>query len=155
MAQSTTERGGREFSPQFKKALQAVSALHVLLYRLTRGRLLNSISGAPILLLTTTGRKTGKRRTRPLVHLPDGDRLVVVGSAGGDKRDPTWVLNLRNNPQVLVETGGRRQEMTAQIVTGPERDRLWPRLIEIFPGFGEYQLQTTRELPVIVLQPRA
>jgi F420H(2)-dependent quinone reductase len=153
MAHEAAQHGGREFSPQFKKAMRAFSALHVLMYRVTRGRMFNRISGAPVLLLTTIGRKTGKRRTRPLVHLRDGDRFVVVGSAGGAKHDPTWVLNLRANGRVLVEVGGRRQEMIAQVVTGAERDRLWPRLIEIFPGFGEYQHVTPRELPVIVLNP--
>lgn len=146
---------GRTFSPAAKTALQLFTAVHTLIYQLSGGRIWGRISSGNVLLLTTVGRKTGKRRTRPLVYLADDESYVIVGSAGGTATDPLWVRNLRANPRVLVQVGARRQVMTAAIVEGAERKRLWPLLVTMFPGFDEYQRSTTRQLPVIVLRPAA
>lgn len=144
---------GRNFSPQFKAGLRAFTALHTFIYRLSGGRLLNSISSAPVLLLTTIGHRTGKRRTRPLVYLADGDCYVVVASAAGASQHPAWIRNLQADPVVSVQVGSRKLRMHAEIAYDEERARLWPQLVKLFPGFAEYQQSTSRELPVVVLCP--
>lgn len=151
MTASNPIPNGRDFSPQFKAGLRAFTALHVFIYRLSGGKMLSSISSAPVLLLTTTGHRTGKRRTRPLVYLQDGNRYVVVGSAGGAAQHPAWIRNLLTNPVVDVQVGRRKLPMRAELVNGEERTALWPKLVRLFPGFAEYQQATPRELPVVVL----
>ncbi len=144
---------GRDFSSQFKIGLRAFTAFHTFMYRFSGGKLLRSISSAPVLLLTTIGHRTGKHRTRPLVYLMDNDRLVVVGSAGGATHHPAWVRNLQVDPLVIVQIGRRKLSMRAEIAASAERARLWPKLVALFPGFAEYQYATSRELPVVILQP--
>src|SRR5207253_1884739 len=105
-ARGAAEAGGVIF--------KVMGAIHVALYRLTGGRIGGRAFGAPVLLLTARGRKTGKARTTPLLYLEDGDRLVVVASKGGAPRHPAWFLNLAANPEVTVERGGERVPMRAR-----------------------------------------
>ena len=104
-------------------------------------------------LLETTGRKSGKRRTTPLLYVADGDRLVIIASKGGAPRHPDWWLNLERNPRTQVQVGRRRMTVEAEEATGPERERLWERLLEIYPAYQDYQRRTARQIPVIVLRP--
>jgi deazaflavin-dependent oxidoreductase (nitroreductase family) len=103
------------------------------------------------LLLTTTGARTGKQHTAILGYYPDGDRVLVVGSAGGGPKHPDWYHNLVANPEVTVETGLFTYPATAVVVTGDERDEVFARLVEAEPGWGEYQARTTRTIPVVAL----
>jgi len=104
-----------------------------------------------LLLLTTTGARTGQQRTTPMMFHADGDRLLVVASNVGAPRHPDWYLNLAANPRVGVEVGDQRYDAVASTATGDERDRLWSTLLEHHPFFARHQQQTDREIPVVVL----
>jgi deazaflavin-dependent oxidoreductase (nitroreductase family) len=102
--------------------------------------------------LTTTGRKSGQPRTVTLYAFDDGDRLVVVGSFAGARRDPAWVANLRARPRALVKQGRQEHEVHAHEVDGPERERLWRLVCERFPLYETYKRRTTRAIPLFVLE---
>lgn len=121
--------------------------------RATGGRLLGRVAGMPVLVLTTTGRRTGRARTTVLttpVH--DDDRIVLVASYGGDDRHPAWFLNLRNVPTVTVEMDGRTRSMRARIASGEEKADLWPEVVAAYGGYGSYQGRTDRDIPVVILE---
>ena len=120
-------------------------------FRANSGELGGYFKGAPVLLLTTVGARSRRQRTNPLMYLPDGDRWVVFASKGGAPANPDWFYNLRANPNVSVELGSETLKAEAEIVEGPERDRLYARQAELYPGFGEYERRTTRRIPVVVL----
>ena len=105
-----------------------------------------------MMLLTHTGAKSGKRRTNPLVYLPDNGRVVLFASKGGGPTNPDWYHNLVSNPNVTVEVGAETYEARAVVVTGKERDELYAKQAQLVPVFGEYQLKTARQIPVIVLE---
>jgi deazaflavin-dependent oxidoreductase (nitroreductase family) len=104
-----------------------------------------------LLLLTTTGAKTGQPRTTPMMFHPDDDRLLVIASNIGAPRHPDWYLNLAANPQVTVEVGDERYEAVATTAEGAERDRLWSMIKQEYPFFAEHEQQTSREIPVVIL----
>ena len=126
---------------------------HAVLYRLSGGRLGGAMAGVPVLLLDTVGRRSGKARTTPLVYMRDGERFVVIGSAGGAAQHPAWVHNLRQAARATVTVGRKRFAMTAAEANGEERARLLADFTAIFPRFADYQRHTSRELPVVVLSP--
>lgn len=128
----------------FKLAIRG----HVGWYRLMDGR----FAGNRILLLTTTGRRTGRSRTNPLMFIEDGDNYLVAGSMGGAPHHPGWFHNLRDNPVVTVQVGSRVETRRARLTEGDERDRLYARFVEMNNRFGEYQEKTDREIPVVVLE---
>jgi len=129
---------------------------HAALYRASGGRLGGRLrKGAPVLLLTTTGRKTGRRRTTPLLYVEEGDRYVVVASAGGAPSHPAWYLNLRGNPAATIQVGGRKLAVTAETAGLEERALLWQRLTQMWPQYDDYQAKTGREIPVVILAPSA
>jgi deazaflavin-dependent oxidoreductase (nitroreductase family) len=137
----------------FAKLVQkTLGAANRRLYRMTGGKVGNTLKGAPILLLTTKGRKSGKPRTMPLLYLRDEDRLVLVASSGGSPGHPAWFLNLRDDPDVEVEIGRERERRRARVATAEERERLWPRVVEMYGGYADYQRKTTREIPLVVLE---
>ena len=109
---------------------------------------------APALLLTTIGRKSGQPRTTPVLYLRYGDAIVVVASKGGLPNHPLWYLNLTANPNVEVEVDGQKMAMLARRATEEEKQRLWPRLVEMYPDFANYQARTDRDIPVIFLSPK-
>ena len=130
-------------------------ATQVWIYRRTKGRRAGSVRGTPVLLLTTTGRKSGERRTRPVGYLPDGDRFLVCGSNGGSDHPPAWSLNLRAHPDATVEVGARALSVTASEITGEEYETAWDRYVAANPGFAGYRTKTTRHLPIFILEDRA
>jgi deazaflavin-dependent oxidoreductase (nitroreductase family) len=132
---------------------RATSALNKWLYRLSGGKIAGSMKGAPILLLTTTGRKTGKARVTPLLYLRDGDNLVLVASKGGAPKHPVWFLNLEANPDVEVEVGRTRERRRARSATPEERERLWSKVVEMYSSYADYQTKTAREIPLVILEP--
>jgi deazaflavin-dependent oxidoreductase (nitroreductase family) len=139
-----------------RRLLSAFAKVHVALYRASGGRLGGRLrKGAPVLLLTTTGRKTGRRRTTPLLYVEEGDRYMVVASAGGAPSHPAWYLNLRSNPAATIQVGGRKLAVTAETAGREERARLWPRLTQMWPHYDDYQAKTRREIPVVILAPSA
>jgi len=134
--------------------LLLVSRFHVWLYRSTRGRVGARIgNNLPVLLLTTTGRKSGKRRTTPLLYVEDGGRYVIVASVGGSAKHPAWYLNLRADPSATIEVGGRTIAVRAETAEPEERTRLWHALIRMYPTYDTYQARTTRVIPVVALTP--
>lgn len=108
--------------------------------------------GAPILLLTTKGAKSGTVYTTPLAYTRDGDRLVIIASKGGAPTNPAWYHNLVANPTVTVEVGPEKYEAKAVVAQGEERDRLFDAQAALMPNFAEYQQNTTRRIPVVVLE---
>jgi len=134
---------------------RAFVKVHVAVYRASGGRLGGRLGkGVPVLLLTTTGRKTGKRRTTPLLYVEEGDGYVVVASVGGAPSHPAWYLNLRSNPAAM-QVGGRKLAVTAETAGLEERARLWLRLRQMWPQYDDYQAKTRREIPVVILAPSA
>ena len=121
-------------------------------FRANKGKVGGPFEGAPMLLLTTTGAKSGKRHTTPLVYLPDNDRLIIFASKGGAPTDPDWYYNLVAHPPVTVEVGAETFDATAIVLTGEERDRLYNRQAQVNPVFADFQAKTTRVIPVIALQ---
>jgi deazaflavin-dependent oxidoreductase (nitroreductase family) len=137
-----------------QKLIRIVSVVHRFLYRLTGGAIGGGRRGSQFfLLLTTTGRKTGKERTVPLLYLPDGENMVVVGSNGGADRDPSWWVNLKHNPRAKVQVGRPVKAVRAEKARAEERARLWPLLVEAYPGYDGYEKRLSREIPVVILRP--
>ncbi len=138
-----------------KPIIRVMSAANTWIYRVTGGRLgAKWMYGAPILLLTTTGRKSGEKRTAPLLFLEDGERVVIVGSQGGMSKDPQWVKNIDADPNVELEIGSRKRAMTARRGTNEEKARYWPDLCKMYPDYADYQARTVRDIPVLLLDPR-
>jgi deazaflavin-dependent oxidoreductase (nitroreductase family) len=121
-------------------------------FRTHDGKVAGPFEGAPLLLLTTTGAKSGRRHTTPVVYLRDGDRILVFGSKAGAPTHPAWYHNLVANPTVTVELPGERFDARAVVTEGEERDRLFDLQKSKMPGFADYERKTTREIPVIALE---
>jgi deazaflavin-dependent oxidoreductase (nitroreductase family) len=124
-------------------------------FRANGGKVGGSFEGAPVLLLTSTGAKSGQRRTTPLMYMPDGERMVIFASKGGAPTNPAWYHNLRANPSATVEVGTDSVDVDAAVTSGEERERLFKRQAELYPQFAEYAEKTTREIPVVALTPGA
>ena len=133
--------------------MRAIGRIHRALYRLTAGALGGRLAGRPMLLLTTTGRKTGKSRTTPLQYLEDGENMVIVASNGGNPRHPAWWFNLESNPEAEAQVGKVTRRVRAETASEEERGRLWPLLVETTPAYAEYQKGTERTIPVVILRP--
>ena len=133
---------------------QFYTSLHVFFYKLSGGWIGGRIHKANVLLLTTTGWKTGKKRTRPLLYLRDGNRLVIIAANGGRENDPAWWTNLRHGPIGEVQLGNEKETVYAQRATGSEKERLWALTTRMYPGYIEYQKKTKREISVVVLMPK-
>jgi deazaflavin-dependent oxidoreductase (nitroreductase family) len=131
-----------------------VYMLHIYLYQLTGGRIGGRLQGLPILLLTTTGRKTGTPRTTPLTYFPHAGGYVIVGSNAGYETDPAWFRNLSQNPHATVQIMDRRLAVRAE-VAGPEvRDALWAMVTRIAPLYERYAKKTSRQIPLVTLRPQ-
>ncbi len=121
-------------------------------FRANRGRVA-AFARQPLLLLTHTGAKTGKRRTNPLAYFRDGDRYVIVASKGGAPTNPDWYYNLLANPQATIEVGSEQLQVTVEPAGPAERERLWAMVIERNPAFQEYEEKTRRTIPLVILTP--
>lgn len=142
---SMSEEGARLFGAE-----------HVRRYRETNGEVGHIWKeGAPTLLLTTTGRKSGEPRTTPLIYARDGDRLVIVASQGGAPKHPNWYENLSREPEVEVQVKGDVFPARARTSEGEERERLWAKVNEVWPHYEEYRHRTSRRIPVVVLERAA
>jgi len=134
--------------------LKLASRLHVLVFRTSGGRFGGRFGKtAPVLLLTTTGRKTGKQRTNPVLYLEDDGRYVIVASVGGAPAHPAWYLNLRANPAAAIQVGRRRLAVNAETAGPEEKTRLWAKATEMYPSYDDYQAKTRRKIPVVILTP--
>lgn len=147
---SSTER---DLSGPAKLALKLGTGVHAGVYRATRGKLLGRMGKSPILLLNTVGRKSGKKRSTPLLYVMDGENFVLIASKGGAPTHPAWYLNLMANSDVTVEVGDREVWVRAEEVSGEEKTRLWQKMVETYPTYDDYQSKTEREIPLLVLRP--
>lgn len=129
--------------------------IHVFLYRRTDGRLGGRIQNLDVLLLTTTGHRTGKRRTTPLGYFEAEGSYVIIASNGGSDRNPGWFHNLKNNPVAWIQIRERQQEIRARIAGPNDRAPLWRRLLELAPSYENYAKRARREIPVVRLLPTA
>lgn len=139
----------------FPRMLRLFVPAHVRPYRLFRGRVVGRLSQGftPLLLLTTLGRRSGRRRTQPVGYVRDGPAFLIVGANGGLTSDPGWVFNLRARPEAEVEVGGERSYVRAVILTGDERARAWREVTARCPFFDVYQGAVRRSIPVVRLDP--
>lgn len=127
---------------------------HTWLLRTFKGKVLGTMGPAPVLLLAVPGRKTGKLRTSPLLYVKDGGRYIIIASKAGSPENPDWYENLMANAGGTVQIGESSEQVTPEIVTGPDRDRLWAEMLKIYPTYDDYKQKTTREIPVVALTPR-
>ncbi len=134
---------------------QHTGRVHAFLYRWTGGTVGHSAGSIKNLLLTTSGRKSGRPRTVPLTYMPDGDSYVLVASNGGADRHPSWWLNLERTPAATIQVGRETRSVAARKATPSERARLWPLLKQYNPFYAQYERITEREIPVVILHPRA
>ena len=134
--------------------IRSIGRLHTFWYR-TTGGLIGSWIGGPSLLLTTTGRKSGKPRTLPLLYLKTTRGYALVASFAGAEHHPAWYLNLDADPEVEIQVGARRLRARAQTADAQRRAELWPRLLKLYGGYAGYQRRTAREIPVVELVPES
>jgi deazaflavin-dependent oxidoreductase (nitroreductase family) len=144
---------GRPYNAAIATAQKWAAKLHAAVFRATGGRVGGRMVGSPVLLLVTTGRKSGQKRTTVLLYLQDGGRYVIVASNGGTAKHPVWWLNLQADPEATVEVGGRKIHVRAAEARDEEKARLWQKLVRMYPSYEDYQKKTDREIPVVVLEP--
>lgn len=149
----------KPMSPIEERAIKVFNktfgSVHAWLYLKTDGRIGSRFAGgAPVMLLTTRGRKSGLSRTLPLLYLRDGEKIIVVASnKGGSLSPPAWYLNLQADPDVLVQIGDEKRKMRAVTASREQKAKYWPRLIAVYPPFQAYQARTDRDIPVVILRP--
>ena len=136
-----------------RQAQRAFTGLHARVYRWTGGKIGRSMGAAEAVLLTTTGRKSGARRTTPLTVVPLGDKVVLIASNGGARKHPDWYLNLTADPNVTIQRGATVTPMIARTAGPEERAELWQRAVSVYRGYAGYQEKTDREIPVVVCEP--
>jgi deazaflavin-dependent oxidoreductase (nitroreductase family) len=143
----------RDLSGPARLAWKLGSGAHAGVYRATGGKLFGRMGKSPILLLNTVGRKSGKKRTSPLLYAMDGEDFVIIASKGGASAHPAWYLNLMANPEATVEIEDREVRVMAEEADSEEKSRLWQKMVEMYPAYDAYQEKTEREIPLLVLRP--
>jgi len=139
--------------PTNPTVMKLFSRTHTFWYRVSGGVLGGKMGSAPIALLTTTGRKTGRKRTLPLQSIEDGENIIFIASNAGHKVHPQWWLNLKANPEATVRVKRDERKMLAEEATGEERERLWQKAVDQYAGYADYQKTADREIPVVILKP--
>lgn len=134
--------------------VKPISKLNSIVYRLTDGRVMGSIQGRPVMLVTMTGVKSGKPRTIPLMYVPYKDGVIVVASMGGAPKSPVWTNNLIANPDIVVQYQSKKMKLRARRVDDAEKAEVWPTCVEHYPPYDDYQKRTERNIPVFVCEPR-
>jgi deazaflavin-dependent oxidoreductase (nitroreductase family) len=134
---------------------KAVTGMHVAVIRTTHGKVGARMGVLHLCILTTTGRKSGVERRNPVASFPHGDGLVIVASAGGSDEHPGWYRNLVANPAVRIELDGVDRPMTARTASDEEKAQIWPDIVAKAKNFDGYQVKTSRNIPVVILEPRA
>lgn len=140
-------------SPNNPLFIKTTARLNTLIFRFTGGAVGSKFGKASVLLLTTTGRKSGKQRTTPLIYVEDGNSVAVVASNGGRDAAPLWWRNLQAMPEATIRTKGAARKVRAARATAEEQARLWPMLTAVYPDYDVYKTRTTREIPVVILSP--
>jgi deazaflavin-dependent oxidoreductase (nitroreductase family) len=137
--------------PNNRLLISLMSKAHRFWYRATGGAILSRVRGMPVLLLTTIGRKSGERRTTPLMYLEDGDNVVIVASNSGDDRDPDWWRNLKAHPEATIQIRREQRSVIAKRANAEEKARIWPLLIAKNTDYDEYAKRTSRDIPMVIL----
>lgn len=135
------------------RIIRLVTALHVLIYRLTGGAIGGLMSGAPVVLLTTIGRKSGRRFTVPLLSLNHGQAFAIIASFGGAPKDPQWWSNVKHSGHAWLQVGQHRWAVAPEEVEGAVRQEIWDALTQLYPQYDDYQKKTSRVIPVVLLHP--
>lgn len=152
MADSIDPATDKGAAPPPRWVLKTYTRLNVFVYRLTGGRLMNTLAGLPIVLVKMKGAKSGKMKTIPLMYVPHERGVVLVASQGGAPKHPVWYHNLVKNPQIEVTQGGKRMALTARRVSDEEKAELWPTCVKYYPPFQQYQNRTERNIPVFLCE---
>lgn len=142
---------GRRIKQADRRFIRVFIGLHRRILAASSGRILGRMGGHQLLILTTTGRRTGQPHSTPVIGIPNGEDWLMVASNGGAATQPLWVRNIAANPQVTVRCGERTGNFRARILAGPERSRRWPELVQAYPPYARMQAKTDRELPVVLL----
>jgi F420H(2)-dependent quinone reductase len=137
----------------FFKIFRFFLAINVFLYRLTGGKFGNRVQGLPVLLLTTLGRKTGKKRITPLGYIEHNGSYVVTATNAGFDTHPAWFHNLKTHPEVELQVGNKQMTAIAEPANPTLRQQLWSKFVERAPGYGAYETRTSREIPIVLLRP--
>jgi F420H(2)-dependent quinone reductase len=133
--------------------IKRIGKIHTWLYQATRGVIGRRLDGMDVLLLTTTGNKSGLPRCVPLPYFRVEGRTIVVGSFGGNAKNPAWIANIRHRPEVHVQAGAKQWDASARVSEGEERAGLWAALTHEFPRYANYQTKTDRLIPLVVIDP--
>jgi F420H(2)-dependent quinone reductase len=136
-----------------KLMLKVMLPVMAFLYRSTGGFIGGKVQGLPVLLLTTTGRKSGKPRTVPLGYLRDGSTYVIIASYGGMPRNPAWFFNLQSHPEATIQAKKVQVQVRAELANPEKKRELWAHLLEVAPGYANYQKRTSRDIPMVILHP--
>jgi deazaflavin-dependent oxidoreductase (nitroreductase family) len=136
-----------------KRVIRFFTALNVWVYRLTGGRAMNKMEGAPVCLVTMTGRKSGREKTIALMYTPHGQDVLLVASLGGAPQHPAWYYNLKAHPEIEIQVGRVRRRMRAREASPEEKRALWPVAVANYRSFAAYQERTSREIPLFVCSP--
>ena len=139
-------------APPPRWILKAFTRLNVFVYKLSGGRLMNKLSGMPIILVEMTGAKSGKQKTVPLMYVPHDKGFVLVASQGGAPKNPVWYNNLIKNPQVVITHNGQSKQCMARRVSDEEKAALWSTCVEYYPPYQQYQDRTERNIPVFLCE---
>jgi deazaflavin-dependent oxidoreductase (nitroreductase family) len=128
---------------------------HAAIYRASNGLIGHRIPGQPpVLLLDHVGARSGTGRTSPLVYARDGENVILVASKGGYPKHPAWFHNLMANPETTIQIGSSHKQVRARVADPQERERLWPKVVQVYGGYADYQKRTEREIPLVILEPR-
>ena len=139
---------------KFRRGMKFYTRLNVLVYRLSGGRLMNTaMGGYPICMVSLKGKRTGKIRHIPLIHVPYGDGKILVGSQAGLDTHPAWVYSVQENPELSISADGKRANYLSRQLSEEEKARLWPHLLSVYPAYDEYQARTDRAIPVFLCEP--
>ena len=153
-----TQQRPRPIDPRFNGVIRAFmklyTRLNVAVYRASNGRLMNRFpNGSPICLVTMTGRRSGRKRTVPLIYIPSGDDVILIASQAGMSTHPVWFHNISANPEVGITAGGHTRRLRARRASNAEKAALWPVAVAVYPDFEQYQARTERNIPVLICSP--
>ena len=147
-APATSDKG----TPPPRWLLKAFTRINVFVYKLSGGRLMNSLAGMPIVLVKMKGAKSGRFKTIPLMYVPHARGVLLVASQGGAPKNPVWYHNLIKNPEVEITRGGTTRKLTARRVSDEEKAELWPVCVKHYPPYEQYQQRTDRNIPVFLCE---
>ena len=144
----------QKYERAFRFAARVFGRLNLAVYKWSGGRLMNKgPANKPICVVTMVGRKTGKKREVPLMHVPHGEQKILVASLGGTSKNPTWYYNLKANPDVTIAVDGSQRAYRTREVGPDEKAALWPVLVDAYPPYDTYQARCDRDIPVFICDP--